>query len=103
MPKTMWRIFVGVLGVAGIILLSVAIHLVSDEVHFSADAVRTRGTVIADPGRPVVAFTVDGREIRMRGRVSSRPPSFHAGDPVTVLYLPDEPENARLDIFSERW
>ena len=103
MPKKVLRIFVGVFGGIGLVFLGVAVYFVADASRFGADAVRTQGTVISDSGQPLVAFIAEGREIRISGSVSTTPPRFHAGDKVTILYSPDDPEAARIDSFSERW
>jgi hypothetical protein len=53
---------------------------------------------------PVVEFsTSDGRQIRVTGSVSSSSPSYARGDHVAVLYDPANPEQARLDSFTEAW
>jgi hypothetical protein len=52
----------------------------------------------------VVRFkTGDGREIDVDSHVVSQPPAHAIGDRVSVSYDPADPQNARLETFSERW
>jgi hypothetical protein len=47
-------------------------------------------------GYPVVHFvTADGQEMHVESEVGSRPCPVRDGQPVTVVYLPDDPTQAR--------
>ncbi|WP_343560151.1 DUF3592 domain-containing protein [Kiloniella sp. b19] len=53
---------------------------------------------------PVVRFmTRDGRAINFQAGTGSQSPIHSAGDPVTILYNPEAPEDARLDDFASLW
>lgn len=102
MPRFL-RHFCWAFGGIGLLMLAGSVYLFVQDARFAATAVRAQGVVIGDNGTPVVSFVADRQTVRVRGRVSSKPPSHHAGDPITVLYQEDEPEKAHLDTFAERW
>jgi Protein of unknown function (DUF3592) len=53
---------------------------------------------------PVFSFTVtDGRSFTVTSDVSSSPPGFFEGEPVTVRYSPDDPEKARIHTVFQTW
>ena len=87
----------------GLILASVTIYLIVHGILTAAQEVHTQGVVIRDEGVPVIGFTgTDGRQYKVYGSASSSP-KYHAGDQVTVLYPPDNPEAGEIDSFGERW
>ncbi|WP_284123698.1 DUF3592 domain-containing protein [Parerythrobacter aestuarii] len=78
------------------------------------DGVQTEGKVIdleyrpSDDGggtyAPVVEFhDRDGNRQVYYSAASSNPPSHSRGDVVTIYYMPDTPERAMIDSFSDRW
>jgi hypothetical protein len=77
--------------------------------RFLSESVLVRGTVIGSaPGAvysvaPLVRYEVDGRSYEIRGRTSSRPPSYSRGDAVVVRYRPGRPGEGRIDSFEELW
>jgi len=54
---------------------------------------------------PIVEYThpETGQTIRFTSSASSNPPAFDGGEEVTVLYSPDDPEDARIDSFMSLW
>jgi len=82
--------------------------------RFEAIARATEGVVVSTPrarpaggGKPVyqtiVRFSTEaGREIEIKGSVSSSSRSYSQGDKVKVLYDPATPEAAQIDSFMER-
>ncbi|HKU90636.1 MAG TPA: DUF3592 domain-containing protein [Steroidobacteraceae bacterium] len=104
-------IFLGI----GVLMLSIAALLWNHTRSFLARAQETTGTVVElrevrdkDGGsstwKPVVKFTTArGRNITFAESFSSSPAPYDVGEPVTVLYLPDEPEEARIRGFGSLW
>lgn len=92
-------------------LLALAAVLFQHSRAFEANAVATEGVVVelvesrSDDSityRPVVTFTTDeGTRVTFTSRAGSNPPVYSLGDPVEVLFDPDNPQNARLDGFFE--
>ncbi len=89
----------------GIGFLAGAGYLYSNTSEFVANARRAPGTVVAlRSGAPEVKFRAhDGREIQFTSSVSSKPPSYHVGETVEVLYRQDRPEDAEVNAFMSLW
>jgi hypothetical protein len=75
-------------------------------------AERTEGTVVALEGRsaedgvayyPVVEYHVGGQRFRCQGSFGFSPARFRVGERVGVLYRADQPGEACLDAFAQRW
>jgi hypothetical protein len=49
----------------------------------------------------LVRYVIDGRPFATEASWS--PSWYSVGEPVTVRYLPDSPEVARVDRWSEKW
>ncbi|GIZ97033.1 hypothetical protein TTY48_16450 [Tsukamurella sp. TY48] len=108
----MTRIFIAV----GIITVVVGCYFTVVDTVFLASSVTAQGRVVdyeesesrEDDGRisysyqRIVGYTVDGVEYRKResGASSSEPA---IGDPVTVYYNPDDPQDAMIDAFLRKW
>jgi hypothetical protein len=96
-----------ILVLAGIGLLFIGVHLHQKTAAFLARAVRAPGVVVematnhssdgADTYAPVVEFEHEGRKYTFKDSISSNPPSRRRGEPVGVLYDPDQPRDARID------
>lgn len=82
--------------------------------HFLARAQQAPGTVVelrevrdsegSSTWKPVVRFeTASGRGVSFADSVSSKPAAYDVGEAVTVLYLPEEPEEAHIKGFSSLW
>lgn len=53
--------------------------------------------------KPVVAYAVDGKQYEVTGIISSSPPAFSVGDKAVVHYNPEDPSDAQVSGFIERW
>lgn len=53
--------------------------------------------------KPVVAYVVGGKRYETEGTVSSSPPAWKVGEKATVYYNPDDPTEAQISGFVERW
>lgn len=52
---------------------------------------------------PVIEFTVNGQNYSFEGDNASSPPAYDVGEEVSVLYHPNDLENAQINKWSERW
>jgi len=52
---------------------------------------------------PVVAFSSPRGPVQFQSTVSSSPPAWQVGEPVKVRFDPNDPSQAVIDSFSERW
>lgn len=103
-----WRwIAWAILGIGGLIVLGgVAMGL--GNLRHALYGERAEGIVIdmkreGDMYAPVVRFRLPDGELREVRDLGSGAPDFSAGDPVTVLYMPEDPEDFRLDTFERLW
>jgi uncharacterized protein DUF3592 len=113
MKKFRWFV-IAFLGV-GALMLVIAVLLWNSTRNFLARAKETTGTVVEllevrdkDGGsstwKPVVRFTSrDDGEITFAASFSSKPAPYDIGEHVTVLYLADDPREARIKGFSSLW
>ncbi len=53
--------------------------------------------------KPVVAYVVSGKQYETVGTISSSPPAWKVGEKATVYYNPDDPTDAQISGFVERW
>lgn len=53
--------------------------------------------------KPVVAYLVGGKRYETEGTVGSSPPAWKVGEKATVYYNPDDPTEAQISGFVERW
>ncbi len=51
----------------------------------------------------VVEYEVGGKKYTVRSRDAYYVPDYNKGDIVQVIYDPNDPETAQVDIFYERW
>lgn len=97
-----------VLLLIGLTLSGVGAHFYFETRAFESRALRVEGTVVrleqsrdSDGFAPVVEFkAADGATRSVTGTIYSRPPSYEVGEPVAVLYTPDE---AIIDTIGQRW
>lgn len=89
----------------GALLLICAIVLQVVRLEDQARMEPASGTVVdLTQGCPSVRFTTaTGEPIFFRGEVCSNPPVFGLGDPVEVLYDPEDPSRASVNGFLENW
>jgi hypothetical protein len=106
----------GALGIVGIVFsvigtvsLGVAVYLAYELDHDRRTLAHATGRVIANDRtcrkgcsyRPVVEYEANGQKYGLTGTVGNASPLFEVGEPVTVLYSPADPHEARLDAMSE--
>ncbi|MGF1727346.1 DUF3592 domain-containing protein [Photobacterium nomapromontoriensis] len=92
----------------GILLLYVSFTLTQSTNKFLDTAIQTQGSVIAlqrdSEGVyfPIFEFTTnDGQPVQIKSSSGSQAPKYHENEAVTILYSPDDPNEARLnDTFS---
>ena len=103
-----------IFGLVGIGLLIGAFFAVSSTLSFRGGSTPAEGVVVemvesrGSKGdrmfKPVVKWTdAKGGTHRLTGSVASSPPSYSTGERVTVRYQTANPENARIDSFTENW
>lgn len=103
-----WRwIAVLVLGIGGLIVLGGALMGLGNLRH-ALFGERADGVVIeimreGDMYAPVVRFRLPNGDLHEVKDLGSGAPDFSAGDVVTVLYMPENPEDFRLDTFERLW
>ena len=114
-PRLIAYGLIGLFCIPGPLGLLIALDLVVHRAAFIHSALRADGTVIAMvPVRttrtgagtrvPQFRFTAnDGRLHIINSDISVPASTFKVGDPVRVLYLPSNPEIARIDAFSTLW
>ena len=110
-----FRKFVIAFLAVGALFLIIALLLWNKTRSFLARAQQTTGTVVElrevrdnDGGsstwKPVVTFAAgNGRDITFAASFSSKPAPYDVGERVEVLYLPDDPQEARIKGFSSLW
>ena len=97
----------------GLGMLVAAFFWYSSSSDFSEKGVSTQGTVIdlvvnrSSDSRtysPVVVFQNEaGKQIEFKSQVGSSSPDYSRGDKVEVLYLPESPEQAKINSFLALW
>lgn len=92
----------GIFAFIGTIFLCVGIGFGWRSFQF-LDAPRADGVIVAGGELPIAKYEVNGREHQVTMSISFSPPLFNVGDQVGVLYWADDPSNAQLDHFVDRW
>jgi len=108
-------LLLGFLYAVPLILLAVAFTLAGKRAVFVHDALQADGAIIAlnCPNQtkrhgyqclPIFRFTAADRQTYMvESPTGGNASDFKIGDPVKVLYLKDNPQNARIDSFAHLW
>ncbi len=96
-----------VLGIGGLIVAG-GILMGLGNLRHALFGERADGVVLeivreGDMYAPVVRFRLPSGEVQEVKDLGSGAPDFSAGDVVTVLYLPENPEDFRLDTFERLW
>ena len=103
-----------VLFIAGTALIGIGIYLLKDKIQFFTHSIKTEGIVIAVESsgnistryyHPVISFqAVDGHTYTFAPDTStSAALDFNKGDKVTIRYLKENPQSAKLDSSIELW
>jgi hypothetical protein len=98
------------LGVFAVVLLAACAYGYKSTHDLLRSAHRSTGVVVdvrGDPegaSYPHVRFVDSiGQAHEFDSKLKSQPPRYSVGEQVSVLYLPDTPENARIEGFFELW
>ena len=103
-----WRwIAWAILGIGGLIVLG-GVMMGLGNLRHALYGERADGIVIdivreGDMYLPVVRFRLPDGELQEVTDLGSGAPDFSEGDLVTVLYMPENPEDFRLDTFDRLW
>lgn len=103
--------------IVGTIFTAVGVNRIRQQRRFVATAKTATGTVIEINEEfqrvnrerrllkyPVVRFsTLDGQEIEFQSSTGTNPSRYRVGDQVTVLYQPDDPQQAEIQSFLSLW
>lgn len=102
-----------VFSTVGIAMLIGAAMTYKSTSNFLAEALSAQGTVIALAEKqssdsmsysPVVQFVDrDGQRVEFTSSIGSSPAGYSVGEPVEVLYLPANPQRAKINDFSDLW
>jgi hypothetical protein len=90
-------------------LLMAAAFFAQQTLSYQQEAQRVTGMVVRmqqdsrSGAKPVVGYLVDDRHYEVVAGVSQSPPAYHIGEEVELMYLPDNPGDARIDSFMENW
>ena len=87
--------------------------LYQNTASFLTNAIKAEGVVVnlvasrssdSTTYRPTVRFkTIEGSMVEFTSSTGSNPASYSRGEKVTVLYLPQQPDEARIDSFFSLW
>lgn len=96
-----------ILGIGGLILAG-GLALGWGSLRHVLWAERTDGQVIeirreGDMYAPVLRFRLPNGETQQVADLGSGAPDFAVGDIVTILYMPEDPEDFRIDTFERLW
>ncbi len=103
-----WRWIAGlILGIGGLILVG-GLALGLGSLRHVLYGERADGEVIemrreGDMYAPVVRFRLAGGEMQTVTDLASGAPDFAVGDRITILYMPQDPRDFRIDTFDRLW
>lgn len=98
----------GILALIGTIFFCVGLFFSRQSLELlhgsaQADGVVTKMLHEGKGAKPVVKYSVDGKDYETIGKISTSPPAFHVGERVKVSYRIGDPSYAIIDSFVERW
>lgn len=98
-----------VFALAGTLFLTIGVCWIGYQTYWGQGTALIEGRVVQmkmSDGKgglfPVVAYTVDGKVFEVQG-ISTKPPAYSVGDPAMVRYRTDNPADAVLNSFIQRW
>ncbi|MDP1751053.1 MAG: DUF3592 domain-containing protein, partial [Reyranella sp.] len=103
-----WRWIAGlILGIGGLILVG-GLALGLGSLRHVLHGERADGEVVemrrdGDMYAPVIRFDLPGGEVQTVKDLGSGAPDFAVGDKVTILYMPQDPRDFRIDTFDRLW
>ncbi|MBN2087088.1 DUF3592 domain-containing protein [Candidatus Peregrinibacteria bacterium] len=94
--------------IVGLSLLTGAYYTYKNTNDFIGKSISANGEVldmeIGDTYRPIVQFTTqDGKAITFTGSVGSNPPQYNIGENVEVLYIAENPQEAKIKSIIQLW
>ncbi len=87
----------------GVVLLGSAVYLAANKYDTLSDYLTVIGKVVQSPAQPVVEYSVEGETYSIQAAISSNPPSYHLGEEVQVRVNPQDPYDAIIDSFWEKY
>ncbi len=87
----------------GVVLLGSAVYLAANKYDTLAGYQTVTGKVVDTPAQPVVEYSVGGEIYSIQAAISSNPPSYHLGEEVQVRVNPQDPYDAVMDSFWEKY
>ncbi len=106
-------LFFGMFAAFGLGLMYLTWYLADESLHYAEYGIRAAGVVTGLERRsdsdgttyyPEVRFTTDeGDVIEFVGNTGASPPAFDVDEAVEILYLPENPYDARIDAFFSMW
>lgn len=93
-----------------LLVIGVGVHLGVSSYQRLFDTEPTEGIVVGieerkdgDSYRPIVEYSIGRKIFRCHGAVWSNPVLYKVGEPVTVRYKKDNPQDASIDSFFQNW
>lgn len=99
--KKVYRILMWVFGLIGLVFLMIAIGFAAEQAVYERGAEKTQAQIVdivydgSGDYWPIVAYTVDGVEYEQR--LNGYSSTMRVGDPVTIWYQTENPQNCRWD------
>ncbi len=87
----------------GVVLMGSAVYLAANKYDTLSDYLTVTGKVVQSPAQPVVEYSVEGETYSIQAAISSNPPSYHLGEEVQVRVNPQDPYDAIIDSFWEKY
>lgn len=90
----------------GVLMLTFVGAYLANDYDQVANGEQATGVVLQahDNQKPIIEFrTARGERIRIEGKISASPSPYEVGERVRVFYFPNEPADALIDTFIERW
>ena len=87
----------------GVVLLGSAVYLAANKYDTLAGYQTVTGKVVDTPAQPVVEYNVGGETYSIQAAISSNPPSYHLGEEVQIRVNPQDPYDAIMDSFWEKY
>ncbi|MGE0154670.1 MAG: DUF3592 domain-containing protein [Reyranellaceae bacterium] len=106
MPRGVFGLFGAVFLLVGLGLWGAVAFVLGESLDKAENGRRVQGIVLEanDNQPPVVEFrTGDGQRIRLEGRISVSPTPYRVGETIGVFHDPQDPSDALIDAFAERW
>ena len=102
------RIFYIAFGGVGTLLLSIAAIIFYYNQHATNQYTHIEGVVVRNQfsngtARPIITYSWEGKDLTYMSNSYTNPPAFERGEKVELFVNPNDPEDAWINSFSERW